>query len=72
VDAEPAPAPDLEEPLRNLVHLCEGVRVLCACGEQRGLTLTDAEPLAVLAALLAADLRRQVLGRQGLRDSAPG
>jgi len=59
VDAEPEAAPDLEEPLRDLLHLCEGLRVLCALGEDRGLTLADAEPLATLAAQLAAELRQR-------------
>ena len=54
--------PALEERLHELVHLCEALRAVCAEGPRRGLTLADAEPLALLAALLAAELRAAVLG----------
>ena len=57
---DPSAPPDLEERLRDLLHLCEGLRALCACGEQRGLMLSDAEPVAMLAAQLAWELRRDV------------
>jgi hypothetical protein len=59
-DSPPAPGvADLEEPLRDLLHLCEGLRVLCALGEDRGLTLADAGPLGTLAAQVAAELRQR-------------
>jgi urease gamma subunit len=57
----PVDEADLEERLRDLVLLCEAVRVLCARGEERGLTLADGEGVAVLAAQLAAEVQRAVL-----------
>jgi len=35
------PVPDLEERLGDLLHVCEGLRALCSCGQERGLTLAD-------------------------------
>jgi hypothetical protein len=53
------PHEDQEEATRDLLHLCEALRVMCARGGAAGLELADAEPLATLAALLAADLARR-------------
>jgi hypothetical protein len=57
----PVDEADLEERLRDLVFLCEALRVLCARGEEWGLTLADGEGVAVLAAQLAAEVQRAVL-----------
>jgi hypothetical protein len=65
IEDEDRTAPDLEERLRDLLHVCEGLRALCSCGEQRGLTLADAVPLAMLAAQLAAELQRDLLRSAG-------
>lgn len=65
IEDEDRSAPDLEERLRDLLHVCEGLRALCSCGEQRGLTLADAVPLAMLAAQLVAELRRDLLRPEG-------
>ena len=58
---DPSLPPDLEERLRDLRHICEGLRALCSCGEARGLTLSDAEPIAILTAQLAKELQRTLL-----------
>lgn len=55
---DPSMPPDLEERLRDLLCLCEGLRAVCSCGQERGLTLSDAQPVAMLAAQLAKDLQR--------------
>jgi len=66
VDAEDgARGEDVEEAARDLAHLCEALRVMCARGGAAGLELVDAEPVATLAALLAADLVRRVAERVG-------
>jgi len=63
---------DLEERLADLVALCEGLRALCARGECRGLKLADAEPLAMLAALLASEVRATVLAPALCRRAPDG
>ena len=52
---------DREEPLRELTALCEGLRVACARGEARGLTLGDRESLATLGAQLAGEPLRDAM-----------
>jgi Flp pilus assembly protein protease CpaA len=47
-----------KEAARDLLHLCEAVRVMYARSGDAGLELAAAEPLATLAALLPADLAR--------------
>lgn len=51
---------DLEEPLRDLAALCEGMRALCRHGEATALGPLDLEPLAATAAHLAGQLARRI------------
>ena len=51
---------DLEEPLRDLAALCEGMRALYRHGEVAALAPPDLEPLAATAAHLAGQLVRRI------------
>ena len=51
---------DLEEPLRDLAALCEGMRALCRHGQAAALGPLDLEPLAATAAHLAKQLVRRI------------
>ncbi len=51
---------NLEEPLRDLAALCEGLRALCRHGEAAALAPLDLEPLAATAAHLAGQLVRRI------------
>lgn len=50
----------LEEPLRDLAALCEGMRALRRHGEAAALGPLDLEPLAATAAHLAGQLVRRI------------
>ena len=45
--------PELEERVRELLHVCEALRVVCDEGAALGLSLGEVEPLAEVAAVLA-------------------
>ena len=66
-----APA-DLEEALRDLAALCEGLRALCRHGEAGGVALVDLEPLAATAAYLTGGLVPRVQGLGGGGGPAGG
>ncbi len=66
-----APA-DLEEALRDLAALCEGLRAMCRHGEAGGVTLADLEPWAATAAYLAGALVHRVQGWAGGGGHAGG
>ena len=51
---------DLEEPLRDLAALCEGMRALCRHGDAAALGLLDLEPFAATASQLAGQLVRRI------------
>ena len=53
---------ELEEPLRDLIALCEALRALCAHGDSEDLHLADIEPVALLAVQVAKRLAGSLLG----------
>ena len=71
MDADRPAVLDLEEPLRNLVALCEALRVLCAEGSLADLGLCDLQPVAEVAAACAARLLERWEAALGPERPAP-